>query len=507
MTTTSKNKNFELLLFLSVFVVATCGLIYELVAGTLASYLLGDSVTQFSTIIGTYLFAMGVGSWFSKFLKGNLLSWFVRIEILVGLVGGCSAAALFMLFEQVIFFRVILYAQVMVTGILVGLELPLLMRILKDRLEFTELVSRIFTFDYIGALFASLLFPLLFIPYLGLLRTSFFFGMLNIAVALIVLHRFREELTGRRQLLIAAWVCLILMIGGVFASEKLTAFSESLTYHDTIIYSKSSPYQRIVLTRNRNDLRLYLNGNLQFSSSDEYRYHEALIHPGLSRVKDPKNVLILGGGDGFAAREILKYKPVQSIDLVDLDEAVTNLFTNSDALTNLNEKALSAKQLHIHNQDAFQWLRDSEKQFDFVAVDFPDPSNYSLGKLYTLAFYRELHQHLNDKGVIVIQATSPFVAKQSFWIINQTLRTAGFNTIPYHCHVPSFGEWGYILAFKNELAQSGPMPSGLKFISTNSWTALTEFPLDMQVKDSPHNTLNNQVLVNTFEREWAAYTR
>lgn len=502
-----KSDNFELLLLLSVFVVATCGLIYELVAGTLASYLLGDSVTQFSTIIGTYLFAMGVGSWFSKFLKGNLLSWFVRIEIMVGLVGGCSAAVLFLLFEQVIFFRVILYAQVLVTGILVGLELPLLMRILKDRIEFTELVSRIFTFDYIGALFASLLFPLLFIPYLGLLRTSFFFGMLNVAVALIVLYRFKQEISSRKSLLVAAWLCLIMMLGGVLASEKLTTFSESLTYNDAIIYAKSSPYQRIVLTRNRNDLRLYLNGNLQFSSLDEYRYHEALIHPGLSRVANPKNVLILGGGDGLAAREILKYKGINQIDLVDLDEAVTDLFKKNDALVKLNQNALVAPQLSIHNVDAFQWLRDSKQQFDFVAVDFPDPSNYSLGKLYTLAFYRELYAHLSDAGVVVIQATSPFVAKQSFWIINQTLQTAGFKTTPYHCHVPSFGEWGYILASKQELPQPGGMPTDLKFISPNSWTALTEFPLDMMVRESPYNTLNNQVLVNTFEREWAVYSR
>lgn len=502
-----KSNHFELLLLLSVFVVATCGLIYELVAGTLASYLLGDSVTQFSTIIGTYLFAMGVGSWFSKFLKGNLLSWFVRIEIMVGLVGGCSAAVLFLLFEQVVFFRVILYAQVLMTGILVGLELPLLMRILKDRLEFTELVSRIFTFDYIGALFASLLFPLLFIPYLGLLRTSFFFGMLNIAVAILVLHRFREEISGRKSLLAAAWLCLLLMCSGLLASEKLTTFSESLTYNDAIIYAKSSPYQRIVLTRNRNDLRLYLNGNLQFSSLDEYRYHEALIHPGLSRVANPENVLILGGGDGLAAREILKYKSVRQIDLVDLDQAVTNLFQKNDALAQLNQNALASSQVKIHNVDAFQWLRDSEQQFDFVAVDFPDPSNYSLGKLYTLAFYRELYSHLNDSGVVVIQATSPFVAKKSFWIINQTLQTAGFKTTPYHCHVPSFGEWGYILASKQELQQPTELPNDLKFISTNSWAALTEFPLDMVVKKSPYNTLNNQVLVNTFEQEWAVYSR
>jgi spermidine synthase len=502
-----KSDNFELLLLLSVFVVATCGLIYELVAGTLASYLLGDSVTQFSTIIGTYLFAMGVGSWFSKFLHGNLLAWFVRIEIMVGLVGGCSAAVLFLLFEQVIFFRVILYAQVLITGILVGLELPLLMRILKDRLEFNELVSRIFTFDYIGALFASLLFPLLFIPYLGLLRTSFFFGMLNIAVALIVLYRFHQEISSSKKLLVTAWLCLALMLAGVLASEKLTTLSESLTYNDAIIYAKSSPYQRIVLTRNRNDLRLYLNGNLQFSSLDEYRYHEALIHPGLSRVVNPQHILILGGGDGLAAREILKYKTVEHIDLVDLDQAVTNLFQKNDALVKLNQNALVASQLRIHNEDAFQWLRDSKQQFDFIAVDFPDPSNYSLGKLYTLAFYRELYAHLDDKGVVVVQATSPFVAKKSFWIINQTLQAAGFKTIPYHCHVPSFGEWGYILASKQELPQPTALPPDLKFISPQSWVALTEFPLDMVVSSSPFNTLNNQVLVNTFEREWAVYSR
>lgn len=502
-----KTDYFELLLLLSVFVVATCGLIYELIAGTLASYLLGDSVTQFSTIIGTYLFAMGIGSWFSKFLTGNLLSWFVRIEIMVGLVGGCSAAVLFLLFEQVVFFRVILYAQVLLTGVLVGLELPLLMRILRDRLEFTELVSRIFTFDYIGALFASLLFPLLFIPYLGLLRTGFFFGMLNIAVAILVLHRFREEISGRSGLLMAAWICLLLMLSGFLASDKLTTFSESLTYNDAIIYAKSSPYQRIVLTRNRNDLRLYLNGNLQFSSLDEYRYHEALIHPGLSRVTKPESILILGGGDGLAAREILKYKSVKQIDLVDLDQAVTTLFQNNDALVALNQNALAAPQLKIHNADAFQWLRDSEQKFDFVAVDFPDPSNYSLGKLYTLAFYRELYAHLNDDGAVVIQATSPFVAKESFWIIHQTLQTAGFKTTPYHCHVPSFGEWGYILASKQALPQSTELPHDLKFISPHSWTALTEFPLDMIVQKSPYNTLNNQVLVNTFEREWAVYSR
>ncbi len=495
------------MLLLSVFVVATCGLIYELVAGTMASYLLGDSVTQFSTIIGSYLFAMGIGSWFSKFLKGNLLSWFVRIEIMVGIVGGSSAAVLFLLFEQIVYFRILLYSQVILTGILVGLELPLLMRILKDRIEFTELVSRIFTFDYIGALFASLLFPLVLIPYLGLLRTSFFFGVLNIAVALLVLYKFREEMAARKTLLFSAWMGLSLMLAGVIVAEKLTALSESLTYADAIIYAKSSPYQRIVITRSRNDWRLYLNGNLQFSSADEYRYHEALIHPGLSRVSNPKTILILGGGDGMAAREILKYPSVESIDLVDLDQEITNLFKQNQSFQKLNNAALTSSKVHIHNEDAFQWIRTIDKKFDFVTIDFPDPSNYSLGKLYSLSFYKELARIINDEGMAVIQSTSPYVAKESFWIINETLIKAGFKTAPYHCHVPSFGEWGYILAFKNEMKEMKTLPDQLRFVHSNSWAALSDFPNDMRVADSPYNTLNNQVLVNTFEREWSIYSK
>lgn len=503
----NQSKAFELLLLLSVFVVATCGLIYELVAGTLASYLLGDSITQFSTIIGSYLFAMGIGSYLSRFLKGNLLSWFIQIEILVGLVGGSSAAILFVLFEQIIYFRLILYAQVILTGILVGLELPLLMRILKNRIEFDDLVSRVFTFDYIGALFASLLFPLVLIPYLGLLRTSFFFGLLNIIVALIVSYQFGEELSSRKSLRWSAWFGILMMLTGIILSDKLTSFSESLTYADAIIYAKSSPYQRIVITRSKNDWRLFLNGNLQFSSEDEYRYHETLIHPGLSRITDPQSVLILGGGDGMAAREILKYPSVSSIELVDLDRAITDLFKNNESLRRLNNQSLVSPKVHVFNEDAFQWIRRNKIKYDFITVDFPDPSNYSLGKLYTVSFYRELYKTLSENGAVVIQSTSPYVAKESFWIIDQTLRKAGFLTVPYHCHVPSFGEWGYILAFKQPLREQQALPSGLRFISEKSWPSLTEFSADMVARSDHYNTLNNQVLVNTFEREWAAYFR
>src|SRR5262249_25575692 len=157
---------------------------YELIASTLASYLLGDSVTQFSTIIGTYLFAMGIGSWLSRYITKNLLATFIKIEILIGAVGGSAAAILFLIFDHVASFRIPLYGIVTLIGVLVGIEIPLLLRILKDQFDFKDLVAKVFTFDYIGALAASILFPLILVPHLGLVRSGFMFGMMNVAVAL-----------------------------------------------------------------------------------------------------------------------------------------------------------------------------------------------------------------------------------------------------------------------------------------------------------------------------------
>ena len=169
-------------LFLNVLIIATCGLVYELLAGTLASYVLGDSVTQFSLIIGIYLFALGVGAWLSRFIDTGLARKFIEVELGVALLGGLSAPLLFLSFGRFSYFPVVLYGLVFGIGVLVGLELPLLMRILKDVLDFKELVSRVLTFDYVGALVASLLFPLFLVPKLGLVRTSLIFGLLNAGV-------------------------------------------------------------------------------------------------------------------------------------------------------------------------------------------------------------------------------------------------------------------------------------------------------------------------------------
>ncbi|WP_255578518.1 polyamine aminopropyltransferase [Chitinophaga sp. sic0106] len=496
----------EILLLLSVFVIATCGLIYELVAGTLASYLLGDSVTQFSTIIGAYLFSMGIGAYFSRFFKKDLLSWFIQLEILVGLIGGISSAALFLLFEHAASFRLVLYLLVGLTGTLVGLELPLLMNILKDRYEFKDLVSRVFTFDYIGALAASIVFPLLLVPYLGLIRTSCFFGILNVAVAMVVLVKFKREIKWAPYLKSKAVACIIVLLGLFIWADKIMTFAESQAFRDPVIYSHSSAYQRIVLTHSRLDLRLYLNGNLQFSSADEYRYHEALIHPAMLYSPKHSQVLILGGGDGMAARELLKYPEVEQVTLVDLDPAMTRLFRQNSMLASLNDSSLLSPRVRVINADAFQWLKENDRQYDVVIVDFPDPGNYAVGKLYTTAFYRKLRHALTDSSVVVIQSTSPYVAPKAFWCVNTTLQECNYQTIPYHTYVPSFGEWGYVMASPGPLAKHhDSLPAGLRYFAAGTFSQMCDFTADMQQRKVLANHLNNQILVQYFEDEWGKY--
>ncbi len=496
----------HLLLLLSVFVIATCGLIYELIAGTLASYLLGDSITQFSTIIGTYLFAMGIGSWFSKYLDGDLLRWFIRIEILVGIVGGCSAPILFAIFEHVASFRLVLYTFVGMTGILVGLEIPLLMRILKNNFVFKDLVSNIFTFDYIGGLLASLIFPLVLVPYLGLIRTSLFFGLLNIFVALLLLFRFKEARQYRNRFIVIISLSVIVFLVAFAYAEKIMAYSESMTFQDKVIYSKSTQYQRIVITKNNRELRLFLNGNLQFSSADEYRYHEALIHPAMQALPNAKNVMVLGGGDGLAVRELLKYPQLQSIKLIDLDPGMTRLFQKNEMLTQLNKHALNDKKVQVINTDAYNFVRTDSNKYQLIIIDFPDPANYSVGKLYTNSFYKEIYRILADDGIVVVQSTSPYIGRRSFWCIDHTIASVGFLTMPYHTYVPSFGEWGYVMATKNHSWKNdGTFAAGLRYVNAATIRDMMFFPPDMAEVPTEINRLNNQVLVHYFENDWGPY--
>lgn len=491
------------LLFLHVFIVATCGLVYELLAGTLASYVLGDSVTQFSLIIGIYLSALGVGAWLSRKVDDRVARTFVEVELGVALLGGASAPLLFFAFAHLGYFHLVLYCVVFVIGILVGLELPLLMRILEKDLQFKDLVSRVLTFDYIGALVASLLFPLVFVPRLGLVRTSLIFGLANAGVALWGTWLLGNLIGNARGLRVRSVIVIALLLGALFKADLLTSLAEDAMFADEIVYSRTTPYQRIVITRGRAGFQLFLNGNLQFSSADEYRYHEALVHPPMASTKQPpKTVLVLGGGDGLALREILRHPSVESITLVDLDPQMTGLSQHFPPLSALNQNAFSDPRVHVVNADAMRWLSENERRFDVAIVDFPDPNNFALGKLYTTRFYRLLKSHLAEGGAISVQTTSPLFARTSYWCIVKTMQAAGFDVRPYHVAVPSFGEWGYALATLGPAPKSAPVLPNLRFLDETAMAALFMLPHDLGPVPAEVNRLDNQVLVRYYEAEW-----
>src|SRR6202007_1832183 len=490
-----------ILVFISVLLVAACGLIYELVAGTLASYLVGDSVFQFSTIIGTYLFAMGIGSALSRYLNRGVAKRFVWSELIRGVIGGFSSALLMLAFAFTQGFELILYALVIVMGVLVGLEIPLLMRIVKDRYDFRDVIAHVLTFDYLGALGASLLFPILLVPRLGLVRSAMLFGLINAGVALWSTFLFAGQLTRTRGLRLACLVVLCGLGAGIAEARYITSTAEDNIYADEIIFARDTRYQHLVLTRFKDDIRLFLNSHLQFSSRDEYRYHEALIHPGLASIPTPRRVLVLGGGDGLAVREILKYPPIESVTLVDLDPEMTKLFSTNPMLTALNQKSFLSPKVHIINADAFPWVDADTDSFDFIVIDFPDPTNYSLGKLYTTAFYKAASRPLRAQGLMVVQSPPPMFARDSYWCIVETLKQAGLKTYPYHVYVPSFGEWGFVIASTREYTPPPLLPAGLRLFSVDGLSSMFQFPPDMSPMPMPPNRLNDQVLVRAYDQD------
>ncbi|HEX6124092.1 MAG TPA: polyamine aminopropyltransferase [Pyrinomonadaceae bacterium] len=499
------------LLFLNVIIIATCGLIYELLAGTLSSYVLGDSVTQFSLIIGIYLFAMGVGSWASKYIDKRIAEKFIDIELAVAVLGGFSAPLLFLTFAHISYFQIVLYSMVFLIGVLVGLEIPLLMRILKDELDFKTLVSRVLALDYVGALVASLLFPIFLVPKLGLNRTSLLFGMLNAVVAVWATWLLEPLIKKNVNFLrIKGAVVIVLLLIAFIKADSLTTLAEDALFTDNIIYAKSSPYQRIVVTKGKTGYSLFLNGNLQFNSFDEYRYHEALVHPAFAAYDGtPRRVLVLGGGDGLAVREVLKYPSVERVQLVDLDPMMTGLSRALPALAELNRNALDDPRVTVTNADAFVWLDNATTEpFDIAIVDFPDPNNFALGKLYTTRFYNLLKKKLTPDAAVVIQCTSPLIARSSYWSIIRTLEAVAFTVKPYQTTVPSFGVWGYALAKLHPFeAPSEPKQVELQFLNASSFASMFDFPKDLMPPDEgiEINRLDNQALVRYYETEWRRF--
>jgi spermidine synthase len=510
------------LLLFSVLVVATCGLVYELITATMASYLLGDSVTQFSLVIGVYLSAMGLGSWLSRFVVTQLANRFVQIQLVIAIVGGFSAPTLFLGFAVLDSIRPLLFAILILVGTMVGLEIPLLMRLMPGKQDLKDVVARVLAFDYIGALLASIAFPLVLLPTLGLVQTSLLFGTLNAAVALWSARAFVAQLVRPRWVTAQALVVLTLTGSALAVGGQIESFGERSLYESPVIYSHKTRYQRLTITRWSEDIRLYIDGNLQFSSADEHRYHESLVHPAFAAreqlgLAPAKRVLILGGGDGLAVREVLRYPAVKSVDLVDLDPEMTRLFRETPALAELNDHALADPRVHVHNADAMRWLEDRRpssdagaaglEPWDVIVVDLPDPNNLSLGKLYTIGFYRLVRAVLAADGVAVVQSTSPYLSPRAFWCVIETLDAADLHPLPYHAHVPSFGDWGFALVARSPITRPAalsrelPEPEALRFLSSELVGTLFTFPADQQPLEVEANRLDTQILVRYYDQD------
>ncbi|NOX59048.1 MAG: polyamine aminopropyltransferase [Planctomycetes bacterium] len=498
----------------AIFVLAICALVYELIAGALSSYLLGDSITQFSLVIGLFLTSMGVGSYLSQFIRHELLAALIEIELWIGIVGGLTALLGFAAFAHTTFYTPVLLSLVAIVGTLVGLEIPLVVRILRELGTLRVTLANVLSADYLGALAASLLFPFLLLPQLGIVRAGLLTGLLNVGVAGLMYLAFRPAIGKRhRRVQVIAIGAAIILLTSFAGAGRLVAWFENRIYADEIVLAQDSSYQRVVLTRWREDVRLYLDGHLQFSSIDEYRYHEPLVLPAMCLAERRERVLILGGGDGLAARQVLKFDDVQRIDLVDLDPVVTNLFSTRPMLTKLNQNALKDSRMTVHNQDALQFLQAAATRYDVIIMDLPDPGRPEIAKLYTREFFGVAAQRLAAGGVLVTQATSPFRSRKAFWCIANTLAATpsgefeeGFRVQPYQTYVPSFGTWGFVLAARRELqldAASIEVPA--KFLSTPVLKSMFVFPPDTAHVDTPINTLNDPVVWRLYQHGYHEY--
>jgi len=432
------------------FATGCAGIVAEFVLSTLASYLLGNATLQWTLVMSLMLFAMGLGSRLSRHVTTRLLDRFIAVEFgLSALCASCAAAAYFgtALVGQA---GAVIYGYATLIGLLIGMEIPLVARMNETYEALRTNIASVMEKDYYGALVGGLFFAFFALPKLGMTYTPIALGTVNFCVASVLLWRYRGLLKQRVRLTVGFWVLALGLVGLGVAIRPIVLFGEQSQYRDRVILAEQTPYQRIVMTAWKGYHWLYLNSNVQFSTYDEERYHEPLVHPAMGLAGSREQVLVLGGGDGLAVRELTKYPDVRNITLVDLDPAMTRLARTHPALVEASGGSLDDARVRVVNADAGRFLKDSDAVFDVILIDLPDPKGPDLARLYSRGFYRLCAQHLSRDGVLVTQASSPLHAPRVFVCVQQTLRSAGFSVLPYHASIPTMGDWGWHLAMKAE---------------------------------------------------------
>lgn len=484
----SKDNSKRAALYIMTFIMGGCGLAYEYTFSKISSDLLGNSVWQWAITIGLMMFFMGIGSDLQKHLKDEkLFDKFIIFEVLLGLVGGFGPIILLWIFGiSRDHYALCQYLLIVATGFLIGMEIPILARINeKFTTELKVNIGGILRMDYIGAFAGALLWAMIFIPFFELTRIGFVLGTFNLIIAGASIYYFRDLAWRQTFLTVLVVVCGSALFLGWHLAPRWTAVAEQRLYMDKVIYSQSTRYQHIVMTRGATgEILCFINGNTQFSSFDEHIYHEMLVHPAMQIAPSRKKVLVLGGGDGFAVREILKYPDVETITLVDLDPAMTRLAAENPYLSKLNQGSLQSAKLvvlensslvdagtltvttdnqnhfgvdrektaevQVLNLDAGLFVDQIQGYFDVIIIDFPDPNNLELAKLYSQTFYSRVRNKLSRQGIMVQQATSPVFTREAYLCIGRTINASGLNAIAYHENVPSFGEWGWWIAGRDD---------------------------------------------------------
>lgn len=443
-----KIQSVSFILKISLFATGCAGIVAEFVLSTLATYLIGNAIFQWTIVMSLMLFAMGFGSRISRFFYIGLLDTFILIEFALSVLCAISAQVAYgiSVFTSAISF--IIYIQAFVIGMLIGLEIPLVIRLNQFYEELRINISAVMEKDYYGALIGGLAFAFFALPYLGLTYTPIALGAINFLVASLLMWRFFSLLHRKilMPVLFAMVLCVLVMLA-IFA-EPIQQFGEQAKYKDKVIYSEQTRYQKIVMTRWKTYYWLYINGQEQFSTYDEEKYHEPLVHPAMALSANSDHVLILGGGDGLALREVLKHSNVKKVTLADIDPAMTDLAKTHPVLLSINNGAMLNSKVEIIHMDAAKFIRDHDLLYGVIIIDLPDPDSIDLMHVYSISFYRQILKHLIRGGILVTQATSPYFSTQAFQCIIKTIQAAGFAVLPYHNQIPTMGEWGWVIGAK-----------------------------------------------------------
>ncbi|SPM37298.1 Predicted spermidine synthase with an N-terminal membrane domain [Mycobacterium rhizamassiliense] len=491
---------------------AACGIVYELALLTLSASLNGGGIVATSLIVAGYIAALGAGALLVKPLLRHAAISFIAVEALLGIIGGLSAAALYVVFAFVDGSTWVLAISTALIGGLVGAEVPLLMTLLQSgrtaaknpATDAGRTLANLNAADYLGALIGGLVWPFLLLPQLGMIRGAAATGIINLVAAAVVAMFLLRRVVSTRQLvtaLTALAAALALLVTLLVRSHDVETTSRQRLYADPIIAYRHTAYQEIVVTRRNDDTRLYLDGGLQFSTRDEYRYTESVVYPALGQ--GAHSVLVLGGGDGLAARELLRQPGIDKIVQVELDAAVIDIARTT--LHDANAGALDNSRVAVVIDDAMSWLRAPHPElrppegFDAVIVDLPDPDTPVLGRLYSTEFYTLVAHALSPSGLMLVQAGSPFSTLTAFWRTVSTIRSAGYAVTPYHVHVPTFGDWGFALARRGADPPTPTMPANtppLRFLNQRVLQAATVFSDDVGPRRLDPSTLDNPRIVD-----------